>query len=190
METIIFMTIIVLLVWAVIILFLRNRKLKMKVKYLDNANIWRRMAYTDDLTGLSNRAAYNRDISELGAQGSKRFLAIVLFDIDNFKAINDTKGHLAGDDVLKTVANMLATVFEKYYYRVYRIGGDEFAVIAENGGEDKLINNIIELRNKLNKAGGIQLSKGYAIVRDDVIRAFKEADEMLYADKKSRKITR
>ena len=58
-------------------------------------------------------------------------LGIMLFDVDDFKIINDTKGHLAGDLVLKQVAKNISEVFCGQKYRVFRIGGDEFVLLFE-----------------------------------------------------------
>lgn len=111
----------------------------------------------------------------------------MIFDVDNFKEINDKKGHLAGDNVLKHVANAMKTAFPLPKYMTYRIGGDEFAVIAEDTTEEQMIVAMLELRNVLEKDSDITISKGYSIIQDNFKEAFKNADEMLYADKASRK---
>lgn len=187
---IILLAVIAVLLTALIILSVEYLRLRKMQKYLDKANMWYKLAYTDDLTGLYNRTAYNRDMSVKNRKGKKNFCGILLFDVDNFKQINDTEGHLAGDAVLKMVGEMLADVFKKTYLKVYRIGGDEFAVIARGGDEEELIGLMIELNEKLEAETDIRLSKGYAIVKDDAVRAFDDADDMLYADKASKKVGR
>ena len=101
--------------------------------------------------------------------------------------INDTKGHLAGDEVLKKVAKILLDIFPEPKYRVFRIGGDEFSVLSDNVSENEIINRLLALQKCLAANGNIGLSKGYSIFEDNPDEAFKCADEMLYADKLSKK---
>lgn len=86
-----------------------------------------RLTYTDALTGLSNRASFNKQLSDL--RGSTRPWGILLVDIDNLKLANDTFGHAAGDGLIQTVADRarLAVGADK----TFRLGGDEFAVLVE-----------------------------------------------------------
>ena len=157
-------------------------------KTLDERNrnkVWHTMAITDSLTGIQNRNAYNQYISNLDIKKEK--YGVLLFDIDDFKKINDTKGHLSGDAVLKSVAKILDSLFSSPEYTVYRIGGDEFAVISKNQTEKQIIEKMIDLKNILKKEGNIRLSSGYSMINKSVRTAFKYADEMLYADKASKK---
>ena len=80
-------------------------------------------AETDSLTGLLNRGSYDRFLDEIEGD-----YALVLADIDHFKTINDTYGHVVGDEVLKKVAGIISPQF-RATDKVCRIGGDEFAVI-------------------------------------------------------------
>lgn len=188
-----FLTIIVICILFSVLLALLQRydSLDKQNEKLAEMEQWYEVAFTDDLTGIQNRAAYSRHIAGLqDASGdTKGALGIVLFDIDDFKAINDTCGHLAGDKTLQSVATMLSEVFADGNYSVYRIGGDEFAVIAENSSEKEIIDLLLEVRMRESKDGAFKLSKGYAMVgREETFRdAFSKADEMLYADKVSRK---
>lgn len=93
----------------------------------------RRLANTDELTGLANRAAFDRVIAadvESAARGGRPLL-LVLVDLDHFKQINDEHGHGAGDDVLRAVGRRLAT-FLSPDCSPARLGGDEFAVIVRD----------------------------------------------------------
>lgn len=94
----------------------------------ERVNERQRLAYTDVLTGLPNRASFNLVLAE---QGLKRGWGILLADMDNLKLVNDTFGHGAGDDLIKTVADRIASVAEAG--RTFRLGGDEFAVIVNRG---------------------------------------------------------
>ncbi len=148
------------------------------------------MAFTDVLTKIPNRAAYNRHISKLQKSMGKadKTSGIILLDIDNFKEINDVYGHLAGDKTLQSISAVLQEIFSGVNYSIYRIGGDEFAVIAENAIEKEIIDLLLEVREYEGNSG-IYISKGYAIIHDkeSFQDAFSKADEMLYADKYSRK---
>ncbi|HEM6816400.1 TPA: diguanylate cyclase DgcN [Citrobacter koseri] len=91
-----------------------------------------RTALHDPLTGLANRAAFRNSITELMNDSSARSCSALLFlDGDNFKFINDTWGHAAGDRVLIEVARRLAE-FGGNHHQPYRLGGDEFAMVLYN----------------------------------------------------------
>ncbi|HEV7922765.1 MAG TPA: diguanylate cyclase [Thermoanaerobaculia bacterium] len=109
-----------------------------------------RLAYTDELTGIANRRALFRAADEILAAG--RHLSVVLFDLDDFKGINDTYGHLMGDRILADVAACL-----KQNTRIgdviARYGGDEFVLLlpetTANGARqitDRICQQIADLR--------------------------------------------
>ncbi len=184
----------VVLVFIVFTLFAcvisEKRKLYKQKKLLSELEMWHKLAVTDDLTGIYNRAAYSSHIDNLKSKiNANNFsFAIILFDIDNFKAINDTYGHLEGDRVLQLCSKMLCNIFSHPDYIVYRIGGDEFAVILQNITENDLIELLMIVREQENKDIGFKLSKGYSFWNNnsDFSDVFKNADEMLYADKASK----
>ena len=182
---------IVIIVVCLIIIILRLlskiRILTEKIKYVDEANMWHELAVKDDLTGVYNRNAYNLYINEIFKDTKNELRGIIVFDIDNFKTINDTKGHLEGDKVLKYVSKNISEVFFDTQHRVFRIGGDEFSVLTEGISENEIIKRLIVLKERLETDKGIILSKGYSIIKDDLEKAFKYADEMLYADKQAKK---
>jgi diguanylate cyclase (GGDEF)-like protein len=92
------------------------------------------MALTDPLTGLANRRAFMDQLEQSHARALRHNSSVcVLFcDVDHFKTINDTYGHAAGDAVLQEVANRLKVHF-RTEDTVGRMGGDEFAIICQNG---------------------------------------------------------
>lgn len=91
-------------------------KLKQELDY------WKRRALTDALTGLPNRDAMYEDISD----GDPHWF--IFADIDDFKQVNDTQGHDAGDRILQDVARVLETVAEQFSGSAYRLGGEEFVL--------------------------------------------------------------
>ena len=98
----------------------------------------RRMAYTDALTGLTNRLAFRETLDErlMQLRGAGRQLALLFADIDDFKRVNDTLGHEAGDDVLLQFANRIRETVERMGgddALLARFGGDEFVILIQNG---------------------------------------------------------
>ena len=87
-------------------------------------------AFTDPLTGLSNRRAWDKTLRErLKAAGGSRRLCLAIFDLDHFKQVNDAFGHAAGDEVLKSVALAICEQLRQGDF-VARIGGDEFGLLV------------------------------------------------------------
>ena len=105
-----------------------------------------RLAYYDTLTGLPNRASFMKAASKIMAGNTAP--ALILIDLDEFKAINDTHGHHVGDAALQLVARRLSGVFGQHGGIAARLGGDEFAAMLPNGGKmatlDNFIQNLIE----------------------------------------------
>lgn len=102
-------------------------------KLSDELNRVRLLSLTDDLTGLPNRRAFLRRLEdEVGrAQRYSSSLALAVLDLDRFKLINDEFGHTAGDDVLRSYAQQVLSVF-RHHDLVARYGGEEFAVLLPN----------------------------------------------------------
>ncbi|TAA08249.1 EAL domain-containing protein [Pseudoxanthomonas winnipegensis] len=98
----------------------------------------RRMAYTDALTGLANRLAFRESLDHrmLLVRGGGRQLALLFADIDDFKRVNDSLGHEAGDEVLVHFATRIREVVERLggdEAMVARFGGDEFVILIQHG---------------------------------------------------------
>ena len=182
-----FLTIaIVLCIFVIIGLLIKIHDIRKKTKYVEEADMWHKLAVTDDLTGVYNRNAYNMYVERHRKSGKNEIKGIMLFDVDDFKMVNDTHGHTVGDIVLKRVGEALLEVFPKPQCRVFRIGGDEFAVLSEDVTEKEIIRRLMLLRKRLD-GKEISLSKGYSIIKDNPEKSFRYADEMLYADKLSKK---
>lgn len=97
----------------------------------------KQQADTDGLTGLYNRRYFNEKIDELvdKAKEEGSYLSLIMMDVDNFKKYNDTFGHPAGDQLLKTVAGVVSDTVREGDI-VARYGGEEFAVILKNSGRE------------------------------------------------------
>jgi diguanylate cyclase (GGDEF)-like protein len=120
---------------------------------LDNARLHgvvRRQAVTDDLTDLANRRRFMDALRQEVARSGRLEtpLALVLFDLDHFKLINDRCGHQAGDDVLRSAADVIRERVRETDLAA-RIGGEEFAVILPGTGLDGAVSLAENLRRDI-----------------------------------------
>ena len=167
---------------------------------IDNARRFRearQLADLDALTGLHNRRYFHETLQREVARAQRydRTLALVVFDLDDFKAINDRIGHLAGDGVLAEAADRIRDVVRSADVAC-RIGGDEFAVILPESSlrdADQLYRRLEAAVSSrpLSHAGRLHLSAGVTELRpdDDAISFFERADEALYRAKAAGKGT-
>ena len=149
------------------------------------------MALNDPLTELGNRERFSQELAGVLADSSRSGRDIlVLIDIDDFKLVNDTKGHLAGDNALRWLASNLHAVFGDQH-SICRLGGDEFCVILRDvpaGEALKLGTRLIEeIRRKSqgSTGTGITLSVGLAAIEPGISHEelLFRADSVLYAAK-------
>ncbi len=151
----------------------------------------RRLSVTDDLTGLYNhRHFFNTLQVELTrANRQKHKLALLMFDLDNFKEYNDIYGHLEGDRVLSTIGEIVSQCIRNKVDTGYRYGGDEFAIILIGVGLSKSLDIAERIRLMIEKAelGSITVSIGLAEYAKgmDSETFVKAADDALYLAKSS-----
>jgi diguanylate cyclase (GGDEF)-like protein len=155
----------------------------------------RQLADLDALTGLHNRRYFHDTLAREVARAHRydRRLGLIIFDLDDFKAINDRIGHLAGDAVLADAADVVRSVVRSADIAC-RVGGDEFAVILPESGKQEAEQLYSRLQQALEQrpigdAGRIRLSAGVAeLAKGDDSRAFFErADDALYGAKEAGK---
>nr|WP_246324005.1 bifunctional diguanylate cyclase/phosphodiesterase [Petropleomorpha daqingensis] len=156
-----------------------------------------RMAYTDYLTGLPNRARLMAALEAARARAAREEFCLLMLDLDGFKPVNDIAGHDAGDDLLVQVAGRLrATVRDRDL--ISRLGGDEFAVLVRAGIEEaaalgeRIVADLREMRPTA-AAGGhadelvfdVSASIGVAQIdpADEVTTTLRQADLALRAAK-------
>jgi len=155
----------------------------------------RQLADLDALTGLHNRRYFHETLARECARAHRyeRKLSLIIFDLDDFKEINDRIGHLAGDAVLSEAAERVRDVVRTADIAC-RVGGDEFAVILpESSIEDadqlyrRLLNAVSS--RPIGQAGKLFLSAGVAELRaeDDPTTFFQRADDALYRAKEAGK---
>jgi len=101
----------------------------------------RMLAYTDELTGLANRTSFSQHIEEITKKSARlnRRFGLLYIDLDNFKAVNDSLGHDAGDLLLKTTAKRLVSACREIDF-IARLGGDEFCILIEEVDDDYAAN--------------------------------------------------
>lgn len=147
-------------------------------------------ADTDALTGLMNRRGWDTIVADaqtrIAAFGD--LVALAVIDLDGLKAVNDTAGHEAGDELLRRAGQALASVAGPDD-RLARYGGDEFTVLSDDVAVEDLPAHFGKFQIALEEAG-ISGSLGYAFTGPGdltVAAAFRSADAAMYADKRSRK---
>jgi diguanylate cyclase (GGDEF)-like protein len=151
----------------------------------------RQLADLDALTGLHNRRFFHETLAREVARAHRyeRQLALIVFDLDDFKDVNDKIGHLAGDSVLAEAAERMRSVVRSADISC-RVGGDEFGVILPEStleDADQLYRRIQASVSSrpIGQAGKLYLSAGMADLRpqDDAVTFFQRADDALYRAK-------
>jgi len=150
------------------------------------------LVHIDDLTGLANRRAFEERMALLrNANRELTPVGIMVFDVNDLKLINDFKGHAAGDLLLQNAANLLKKWFAQIG-DVYRIGGDEFAMICEPCNTEyyamlkaKIASDSATQRNE---TSNLSLAYGEAIYEKNsaygsIDEAFAAADAEMYRHK-------
>ncbi len=160
--------------------------------------------YIDSLTSVKNKGAFADAIERLQKQmdedKSSLAFAVGVFDCDDLKSVNDQCGHDKGDLYLKTACRLICRVFQ--HSPVFRIGGDEFAVILQNDdyrNREALIREFERTRAEItastqNKWEQVHVAMGIAVfdpkIDHSVLEAVQRADKVMYTNKRARKEAR
>lgn len=168
------------------------RTMAKKVDYFQTA------ATKDGLTGLYNRNAFDQRLNDALKVFSEegKPVSLILFDVDNFKWINDTLGHVAGDKILQKVAQCLGEAFRKGDF-IARYGGDEFAVVIEGLDEEIARKKILDFNDVFSKkrffshsVGDISVTVSAGITMsiegDNIENFINRADKNMYESKKKK----
>lgn len=136
---------------------------------------------TDSLTMLLNRRSYDSALTQTDEP-----LALLIFDVDNFKRINDDYGHAVGDDCLRQVGSLLRGAYAEHG-RCYRIGGDEFCVVMRRDLDrvdalsSTFFNSLTEVRKDKDWMPWVSMGKcDYDPATDDIAAVIEQADRMMY----------
>ena len=153
----------------------------------------KKLATTDGLTGILNKFTFNKFLEEeiYRAERYGTKFSIILFDIDNFKKINDTYGHLTGDEVLKEVVNVVKTQIRKSDIFA-RWGGEEFIILLPNGTDPMKVAEKIKEKvenHKFKNLPKITVSIGVTTFKegDTINSIIRRADQALYKAKEKGK---
>jgi diguanylate cyclase (GGDEF)-like protein len=154
------------------------------------------LAMTDSLTQIPNRRALMQYVEHALARRSGTPVALLMIDVDHFKEINDTHGHLIGDDVLRTISGSLVGRLRRSDF-LGRYGGEEFLVVAPDTGLDVAMTMAESLRELIAAiqftssewSFTVSVSIGVAIcppnVKCELNEVLAEADSALYTAKKT-----
>ena len=163
----------------------------------ERADLMEELSITDQLTQLKNRLYFDKKFDEEWNRSSRIAtpLSVLILDIDNFKGINDTYGHLFGDECLRLIASTISSELLRASDCVARYGGDEFVALLPNTGEDetwtvaeKLVKAISNINTKFNdekiqmtcSIGGSTTTPNYQDNKEYLVR---QADVALYQAK-------
>lgn len=170
-------------------------------EYFLVSRLMRLLAYHDSLTGLHNRRSFNRQFERLWRQAQRegKSLALLLCDIDHFKAYNDSYGHQAGDVALQRVGALIQQAARRPLDMGVRLGGEEFALLLFDIAADEAVRRAEALRQALEQAGishresasgkVLTMSVGVAWLSPDsqpqLSQLYEQADRALYQAKAS-----
>lgn len=170
----------------------RLREQQERIAYLE------RLASTDELTGILNRRGVSDKLRTAltkarrkGGQG-----VLIFLDVDNFKLINDTFGHLAGDEVLKTIAGTIAGNIRGADF-AGRIGGDEFVILMANSAWTDGCKRARDLEAAINSAYAVWRGELIPLSVSSGVQAYGEsdlceqllarADSLMYQNKRNKR---
>ena len=172
--------------------FVYNDVITRNTLQLENAN---QKAYRDGLTGVKNKLAYIDSLRQLELESTAEALAnygVAVFDINDLKLTNDTKGHEAGDKLIKNACAIICKQFK--HSPVFRIGGDEFAAILQGSDFENREDLFREFTAKIdenNKNGGVVVAGGMAVfdpkLDDNYTDVFMRADQQMFERKEQLK---
>ena len=163
-----------------------DHQVRKELEYAENLLIAENKASRDELTGVKNKHAYvdcERNINELLKKYPESKIAVAVCDINGLKEVNDTMGHQAGDEFIKSGCEIVCKTFS--HSPVYRIGGDEFAVVIQGEDYDRLdslCDKMKAINDKNMKMGIVTVAFGVAENKTDKFLAdiFKRADNNMY----------
>ncbi len=167
-----------------------NQMNEAAIRERENA-IYKRLAFIDKMTQIYNRTAFEQKLHTLRQAKMKEPTYFCLIDMNNLKKINDTYGHIAGDNAIMELARVIAAHFKGA--ECYRIGGDEFCIIAEGISEEKIKEYYKKVQDELNAKSknldyDIVTAMGYSRAEQgNPDECFNKADALMYENKKSLK---
>lgn len=187
------------LFYIVVMGIVNVRRYRKMMEQARESELYRKLAYTDELTGLSNRTAFREDLEkrvEPDKPGEEEKIlptVVYMFDLNDLKKCNDTYGHDNGDKYIKMAAGVLKKLFAQEG-KCYRIGGDEFCAWAPYTSLDaineklQMLEQEVKELNKEKFVVEVSVSTGYAVYQENMdggglYSTMKRADAMMYERK-------
>jgi len=154
----------------------------------------KKQAYTDFLTGCENRMAFEHQLRKIGDSAKQgQSVAMIIYDVNNLKTINDTKGHDVGDEYIKNTVKIISEHLSEYG-PLYRIGGDEFASLIVGREEieiERIMHALRTERRMVLDNHPFDCAFGAAFFIRDIDQTmrdvFKRADDAMYEEKRQQK---
>lgn len=150
-------------------------------------------ANIDALTGVKNKHAYldaEEQLDRQIAEHRQMEFAMIVFDVNDLKKVNDTSGHQAGDQYIRDASKIICDIFK--HCPVFRVGGDEFVVIAQGNDYasiEELLGRVNDHNTDAARTGGVIIACGMAKYEMDenAARVFARADQRMYENKNTLK---
>ena len=172
-----------------------DAQVRREQKIREEAALAYQKARRDDLTGIKNKNAYGEfehKLNEQIAAGEVDEFAIAICDVNGLKTVNDTQGHKAGDDYIRSASKLVCDTFK--HSPVFRVGGDEFVVILKGSdfeSRDELEKRFMDIATRNAEEHKVVVACGIAVfdkMHDKNVSAvFERADALMYKNKMSLK---
>lgn len=178
---------------AVILFWHSVTLVRLKTQQLSKEQLLQQLAYTDTLTGVGNRASYDREVERLSNQQRVEVLGILMMDINNLKKINDTQGHKAGDTVLRDFGQRITRLLPASA-TIFRYGGDEFIALIPKVDEDQVSKLADAVLTFFTSSGKVtyEVAVGYDIFipkkKEKFVQVVNRADAAMYRCKSAMKM--
>lgn len=158
-----------------------------KNEFSETISRYNQKLYKDPLTGVYNRRYFDDQLS-----GLTEYFAVAMLDVDNFKIINDTYGHQAGDDALRAIVDTVSSQIRETDAFI-RYGGDEFVIIFQNMSKFAFSEKLEDIRKTVNKivlekhpSISLSVSIGGSFSSGRTVDSLEKADKMLYEAKRDK----
>jgi len=183
--------------FLLILAFQSLRNARQIVLQNQSALIYEKMAYEDILTGLGNRAAFERDTANFNLTEPKlSAIRLVSMDLNNLKWINDHKGHAAGDEAIRLASHCLKQHFAPLG-RCYRLGGDEFSCLIQPDQPELFQQNLELFQEQIQMISRevdypFSIAIGSAVYPTEKVDSFHDfliqVDQLMYLDKEKKPV--
>ena len=195
-RILIIVTLLSMAIFATVLLLQSRKASRAKLESeRENSRMFKSMANTDSLTGVRNKHAYSEYEGKLNdmirAGEIKDRIAVLVCDINGLKYVNDTKGHAAGDMLIKEACDLICEHFT--HGAVFRIGGDEFIVILYDRGYDKMDESLAAINREVEEnieKGKVVVAVGHSVLTEEdeqIHDVFERADSLMYKRKQELK---